>query len=96
MRDLPLDILPELYPYRDDGCEVSRSCLQCPLPRCKHDDPGWLRREARDLRDQEILEARRREQLTVPELAHRFGVSERTVFRAVQRGTGVAGGSSGR
>ena len=32
-----------------------------------------------------MLAVRRRERLTVPELAVRFGVSERTVFRAVQR-----------
>ncbi len=23
----------------DDGCEYSSSCLQCPLPACKYDDP---------------------------------------------------------
>ena len=26
--------------YQDDGCEVSTSCLSCPLPECKHDNPG--------------------------------------------------------
>jgi len=25
--------------YFDDGCEYSPSCLRCPLPVCKHDDP---------------------------------------------------------
>ena len=29
-------------PYIPDaGCEVSPSCLNCPLSRCKHDDPKW-------------------------------------------------------
>ena len=83
--DLPWDILPEHYPYRDQGCEVSPSCLRCPLPRCKHDDPGFLRRDARDRRDAKIMETRRRERLSVPQLAQRFRVSERTVFRAMRR-----------
>jgi len=25
--------------FVDDGCEYSPSCLQCPLPVCKYDDP---------------------------------------------------------
>ena len=84
--DLRLDILPESYAYRDNGCAVSRSCLRCPLPQCKYDDPNLKRRrEARDRRDVEILALRRRKRLTVKEVARRFGVSERTVFRAVQR-----------
>jgi hypothetical protein len=37
--------------YVDDGCEVSPSCLSCPLPLCKYDDPGgyqnWLGRRRR-------------------------------------------------
>ena len=88
-KDLRLDILPETYVYIDDGCEVSPSCLRCPLPVCKYDDPGREhrdRREERDRRDEEILDARERERLSATELARRFGVSERTVFRAIQRG----------
>jgi hypothetical protein len=85
-RALALDILPELYPYRDDGCEVSPSCLNCPLPRCKYDEPGWYPRELRQQRDRQILQARDAQGLTVPELSQRFGVSQRTVFRALRAG----------
>ena len=85
MPGLRLDMQPESYAYRDNGCAVARSCLRCPLARCKYDDPNERRREARDRRDGEMLAVRRRERLTVSELAVRFGVSERTVFRAVQR-----------
>ena len=85
MPGLRLDLQPESYAYRDNGCAVARSCLRCPLPRCNYDDPNERRREARDRRDGEMLAVRRLERLTVPELAVRFGVSERTVFRAVQR-----------
>ena len=84
-RTLLLDILPELYPYRDDGCEIAPHCLNCPLPRCKFDEPGWYQREMRDQRDQRIFQVRRIEGLTVPELSRRFGVSQRTVFRALRQ-----------
>ena len=37
-----LDAMPEFYHYEDTGCEVSSSCLDCPLPQCKYDDPAWF------------------------------------------------------
>ena len=83
-RELTLDTLPERYPYRDDGCQVSPSCLHCPLPKCKYDDPGWYQRQLRQRRDLAIRRARRAQGLTVPQLSQLFGVSQRTVFRAIQ------------
>jgi len=81
-RGTPLvDKVPELYPYKDDGCEFSPSCLNCAFPRCKYDDPGWMQRERRRKRDRAVLEARQRDRLTVLQLARRFRVSERTIFR---------------
>ena len=38
----PVDPRPEHVDYRDEGCELAPECLACPLPRCRHDDPGWL------------------------------------------------------
>jgi hypothetical protein len=84
-RELLLDVVPEHYPYKDDGCEVSASCLRCPLPRCKYDDPGWLQRTQRQRRDTQLLRAHREEKLPVAELAARFHVSQRTVWRVLQR-----------
>jgi len=81
-RGTPLvDKLPELYLYKDDGCEFSPSCLNCSFPRCKYDDPGWIQRERRKKRDRAVMEARQRDGLTVLQLARRFRVSERTIFR---------------
>ena len=82
---LRLGSLPEHHTYRDDGCEVSPSCLRCPLPQCKHDAPGWYLRERRAQRDRTICRLRSREGLTVSQLARRFRVSKRTVFRALHR-----------
>jgi len=80
------DTLPENTPYRDDGCEVSPSCLACPLPICKFDDPGWLQRENRRGRDSEVLRLRASD-VPVDLIARRYGVSARTVHRIVQRGS---------
>lgn len=87
------DTLPENTRYADDGCEVAISCLQCPLSMCKYDDPGWLRREDRRRRDDEIFRLRKLG-ISVPELARQFKVSSRTVHRIVQRGGSVLDSSS--
>lgn len=80
-----LDTYPEYYAYRDNGCEVSSSCLKCPLPQCKYDDPAWYQREIRSRRDQEVLRTQQAESLTVPQLATRFELSQRTIFRILRR-----------
>ena len=79
------DALPERYPYRDDGCEVAPACLQCPLPRCKYDEPRLILRFRRDQRDQEVVRIWRAEQLSVSALAQRFNLSTRTITRALSR-----------
>ena len=80
------------YPahYEDRGCDVSESCLTCPLPRCKLDDyPAYLLYR-RKLRDQRIRKSVAVEGLTVDEAAQRFSVTVRTIFRAIQRVKGVS------
>ncbi len=79
------DTLPENTRYRDDGCDASLTCLDCPLPLCKYDDPGWLQRESRRTRDDEIFRLRQK-RISVAEISQRFGISTRTVHRIVQRG----------
>ena len=79
------DTLPENTRYKDDGCDVSSTCLDCPLPLCKYDDPGWLTRVRRDDRDSQVLRIRRDEGATIVEVARRFHISQRTVHRIVAR-----------
>ena len=79
------DTLPENTRYRDDGCDAALTCLECPLSLCKYDDPGWLQRENRRTRDDEIFRLRS-QQVPVAEISKRFGISTRTVHRIVQRG----------
>ena len=79
------DTLPENTRYRDDGCDAALTCLECPLSLCKYDDPGWLQRENRRTRDDEIFRLRS-QQVPVVEISKCFGISTRTVHRIVQRG----------
>jgi hypothetical protein len=79
------DTLPENTRYKDDGCEVSMSCLGCPLALCKYDDPGWMQSGNRRTRDNEIFQLRQG-RVPISEISQRFGISTRTVHRIVQRG----------
>ena len=80
-----IDGLPENMSYRDTGCEVSASCLTCPLPQCKYDDPLWYQQYRRQGRDQLILAAHKGEGANVFDLAQRFELSPRTIHRALRR-----------
>ena len=84
------DTLPENTRYKDDGCEAAASCLDCPLALCKYDDPGWLQRESRRTRDDEIFRLRQ-DHVSVAEISAQFGISTRTVHRIVQRGGAAQG-----
>jgi hypothetical protein len=79
------DALPEHTRYVDTGCDVHPSCLTCPLVRCRYDEPGGARRLLSRGRDRSIV-ALRRQGVGFEEIARRFGVSRRTVFRALARG----------
>ena len=76
------DALPENTRYRDDGCDISASCLDCPLPRCRYEEPGGLRAVLNEHRDRQMIQLRMAG-TSVEELAGRFGVSRRTVFRVI-------------
>ena len=70
---------------RDEGCELSPSCLNCPLPRCIEDIPRGKQRQIKEIRNLEILRLFYEEGRSVKEIAEKFGVSERTVQRALKR-----------
>ncbi len=78
------DALPEHLHYRDEGCDLFASCLACPLPRCRYDVPGGVRTMLSGARDREIRRLREDEALPIEEIARRFGISRRTVFRALE------------
>ncbi len=91
----PVDATPEFFHYEDTGCEVSSSCLDCPLPQCKHDDPIWYQRNRRLARDFQVITAMQSENLSVEAAAERFSVTVRTIFRIMQRCKNAAGEGRG-
>ena len=74
------------YMYRtDDGCEVSTSCLHCPLPTCKHEDPKVLNTYRREQKDQERFDIIVKENLKNDQAAKRLGLDSKTVRRIINR-----------
>jgi DNA-binding CsgD family transcriptional regulator len=78
-----LDLLPDDIEWRDQGCELSPSCLNCTLPKCVEDEPRGQQRLRMEARKRRMAELRRRGQ-SVKEIAGLFGVSKRTVQRALE------------
>jgi len=81
------DALPEHIQYRDTGCDLSPSCLNCTLPLCRYDQPDAANRPRSLGRDEEeeLVRLWRREHLPVDALAHRLGVSRSTVYHILKR-----------
>ncbi|HUV45876.1 MAG TPA: hypothetical protein VMW45_02280 [Dehalococcoidia bacterium] len=79
-----LDLPPEYCHYRDEGCEFADSCLNCPLTKCIYDEPGGRQRWLKRQRDRQIARQFTVEGKRVKELALMFGLSQRTVQRALK------------
>lgn len=73
--------------FGDDGCWLHDHCLTCPLPRCVFDvgTAQQLLQERVKARAVEIRRAVREERLSIQQAAERFGVSVRTVARALAK-----------
>ena len=78
------DTLPEYSNYIDNGCDLFDSCLNCPLPRCRYDDPGWIQKEKIEERDMKIYR-KRKEGSSIKILAKEYNLSTRTIHRAMRR-----------
>lgn len=66
----------------DKGCKVALLCLECPLSKCKYD--LGVRAQEKASRDSQMLQAYG-DGVRVSELALRFAVEERTVYRILGR-----------
>ena len=86
--ELVPDRLPDYSEYRDQGCDLSPSCLRCPLPKCRHDKQEGGRRVSKRLRDLEIFRRRTASGRSVSELATEFDLSKRTIQRIIRRSSG--------
>lgn len=78
------DLPPEYCHYRDEGCEFSDSCLDCPFLQCLYDEPRGKQRWLKELRDKQIARLFSGGDWGVKELALLFGLSQRTIQRALK------------
>jgi len=79
------DLPPEYCHYQDEGCEFADSCLNCPFENCIYDEPRGKQHYIKRLRDKEIARLFTSKGKGIKELALMFGLSQRTVQRALKR-----------
>lgn len=88
----------------DQGCDLHPSCLECPLPRCRHDledeKIGQRGPHARTLRYAEQAANLRQRGFSIEQIGRRFGRSRREIYRflavAEQEGADVPRRKIGR
>ena len=71
---------PEDYPYKDTGCSLHPQCLTCPFPRCRYELHSGIRKMGVVILSGELTRLRAEGQ-SVDEIAQRFSVNKRTVYR---------------
>ena len=82
------DGLPEQTWYEDTGCDISPKCQDCPLARCRYEEPGGLRALLNESRDETIIKERLAGKPT-EEIADDMRISRRTVFRVLEGTRGL-------
>jgi AraC-like DNA-binding protein len=90
------DLLPEYCRYRDEGCEFADACLNCPFPQCLYDEPRGKQRWLKELRNREISRLFSGGSWGVKELASLFGLSQRTIQRALKNTLSISSSKRGR
>lgn len=78
-----VEFLTEDFERRDGGCELHPRCLECPLERCVEEEPRLRQRLRLKMRAERMRELKARGRGTA-EIARAFGVSVRTVQRALK------------
>jgi hypothetical protein len=78
------DLLPEHIGYRDEGCDLADSCLNCPYEECIYDEPGGKRLWKKKARSTEVIRLHTEEGKTIKELSDMYGVSKRTIQRSLK------------
>ena len=81
-------IVEDIIVIDDEGCEVWPTCTECPLSRCRFDDPRWFAAGINRARDLRVVEAIERGRLSLSEAARRFHVRKRTIHRKLARARG--------
>lgn len=69
---------------QNDGCKHSTSCLTCPRVRCVHDGPE-RQTSPNTVRRDDRISLLFDQQVSIDQIARQTGVTERTVYRALNR-----------
>jgi len=77
------DLLPQDIQWRDQGCGLFPSCLNCPRARCIEEEPRGKQKLRSQARARHMA-ALREQGKTVVQIAGLYGVSVRTVQRALE------------
>ncbi|MFC1942349.1 hypothetical protein ACFLWU_03930 [Chloroflexota bacterium] len=78
------DLPPEFCHYRDEGCDFADYCLNCPFPQCIYEEPRGRQQWLKELRNREIARLFSGGGWGVKEPSLLFGVSQRTIQRALK------------
>jgi DNA-binding transcriptional ArsR family regulator len=78
------DIIPDDVNWKDTGCEIYSSCLNCPLDKCMEEEPRGRQRLRMLARSKRMAELRDQGK-SICEIARGFQVSPRTVQRALAK-----------
>ena len=70
--------------FYDDGCEYSKTCLECPLVLCKYDDPILDNSKSKNNRNM-IISNMKKTNMTNKEIAKTLNISTRTVHRVLNQ-----------
>ena len=90
------DLPPEYCQYRDEGCEYASSCLNCPFPQCLYEEPRGKQRWLKELRNKEIARLFSSGGWGVKGLALLFGLSQRTIQRALKSTLSISSSEQSR
>jgi len=77
--------MPEEVDWRDAGCELFPSCLNCPLSRCIEEESRGRQRLRQQAMRQQVVELRWMGRST-EEIGAILGISIRTVQRTLKGG----------
>jgi hypothetical protein len=87
-RHTPPAIPPEDSNWKDGGCELFPSCLNCPLPHCVEERPHGKQKLRLAARSHRIAQLKRRGKDTA-EIARLCRISQRSVQRILKATGGV-------
>jgi hypothetical protein len=87
-RNIQPATLPDDSNWKDGGCELFPSCLNCPLPQCVEEKPRGRQQLRLLARSHRIAKLKRRGKDTA-EIARLCRVSRRTVQRTLKATGGI-------